>query len=612
MRRLIYLTLLCFCAAIYVVAQEKTSFQYFEAILDEQQYPDMASQLDRQGYNLIKENNGKFAFIKKGTGDLSKKNFKPILDENGFNTYNIDFKHSFKNLCGDIEEVGVDYYWYIGIQPDQERIIQESLNRIDSLQGEFTALTAILQEYTYMKKKLGGKILSDRQDQIASKVVDMMKIHNDEKYEEAYKNLKKNKTTKDYKPYLNTLYCEDLGKILRIAVAMGGKHESKSNESYERRITELTTYIKNEFSQPGILSNANKIVDFIDCNMTEFVNTTIPSIKKTLSDCNKFHINEKYVSAITYYELFDKNLRTRKFNTNLFSDFYKRFNFSIDLTYTWNNMYYPVIITSVSKIINPYYSRDRYFANPFKDDGNMVYLNKLDFKEQISGYEWAEEKGESIDESYPIRIRYQSYKEHPGIRGVDNYLFDEKGELKRVKKLLRGYYERTEAGEIPTSNIQLRSWDELWDAVYKTAYSENLYNIKSENADVQKYIQRIINHTSSETTKKLAQSAANAGMTEAVYGKYSQQARVANQTKLGYAIQVLKEINETGSNWLEQIRKDYTPDFQNLHTINRLSDTSFELIYKNADLKPTWKLIVTFDTWKPYNTWYSIKAERMK
>lgn len=68
------------------------------------------------------------------------------------------------------------------------------------------------------------------------------------------------------------------------------------------------------------------------------------------------------------------------------------------------------------------------------DDGQ----DKKDFIQQVQGWEWLYSELPNVQNvSYPYAMTYRSYASHPMYRLVDNALYSDKGDLKRISYLLR-------------------------------------------------------------------------------------------------------------------------------------------------------------------------------
>ena len=155
-----------------------------------------------------------------------------------------------------------------------------------------------------------------------------------------------------------------------------------------------------------------------------------------------------------------------------------------------------------------------------------------------SGWEWIyNEEYTFHDDSYPHRISYRKYVNHPQYTVVGNNVYNKSYAIVRVE-------------ENNFENVEF----ELLRYVYIKDYKSNKYNFSKENTKAQNYVKK--------------------------------QLRILPQDFYGYS--------EPGALFLEQLEKDHKNDFDNLLKCERLSNLSFKLTYGNKLKEPTKTYKVTY------------------
>ncbi len=155
-----------------------------------------------------------------------------------------------------------------------------------------------------------------------------------------------------------------------------------------------------------------------------------------------------------------------------------------------------------------------------------------------SGWEWIyNEEYTFHDDSYPHRISYRKYVNHPQYTVVGDNVYNKSYAIVRVE-------------ENNFENVEF----ELLRYVYIKDYKNNKYNFSKENAKAQNYVKK--------------------------------QLRILPQDFYGYS--------EPGALFLEQLEKDHKNDFDNLLKCERLGNLSFKLTYGNKLKEPTKTYKVTY------------------
>lgn len=170
------------------------------------------------------------------------------------------------------------------------------------------------------------------------------------------------------------------------------------------------------------------------------------------------------------------------------------------------------------------------------------------------GWEWLDdEKGQYIEEYYPIEVRYKKYDFHPHYRVVKDDVFDDKGKLIRAAHFVHDDMDFLVS--------------ELLRQTYITDYRNNKYNFKKEDAKSQNFVKR----------------------------------------QLGLLPDNLSFLwSDKAINYLRQLEVDHEDDFKYLLKCERLDNLSFKVTYgdENGNATSSWK--VSFSTYKKYEAAFGV------
>ena len=231
-------------------------------------------------------------------------------------------------------------------------------------------------------------------------------------------------------------------------------------------------------------------------------------------------------------------------------------------------------------------------------------IDTLELRLQRRGWEWMNKYdfGQQKEEHYPHEYRYVSFPEHPEYRLVnmtnrsDFALFDTSGNLVRFPS-------------ISHEDLLRRQRPNLIEALllmdYRNDYANNKYNIKSEGKDVQ---YAIVNRLgiSNESNKRMANAIAKGSegglifrysynWKESIKG-YIQRDNAARQM----TGEMLRMMNDTAHNFLDQLKKDHEEDYKYIYKIERLTDVSFKVQFVTKELKPRCDVVITYYQVKPF------------
>ena len=242
-------------------------------------------------------------------------------------------------------------------------------------------------------------------------------------------------------------------------------------------------------------------------------------------------------------------------------------------------------------------------------DRSILYDKICEFDEKFlnRGWEWII-KGKYTDEteSYPISYKYTKYAEHPEYRIRVNdrqfFIFDNDGNLSRVAWMTyKSIYDIVH--------------DNLLILEYRKDYEANKYNIKSEDSDVQYALRNRLGYTDESSNKMMV--ALTKGIAQDLsahdadtFKEYVTARRAAHQSTKKAANEMMRLINITASNFLNQLEKDHENDYKYLYKIERLGDNSFKLQFVTYDMKPQYDVYVTYFGVAPFVCDYAI--ERVK
>lgn len=284
-------------------------------------------------------------------------------------------------------------------------------------------------------------------------------------------------------------------------------------------------------------------------------------------------------------------------------------------------------VTLTDTILNPLYKdflpdfyRSKDFAKLQKVDQKTIinYLWKRHHQPLDKGWEWYDKiQKKKKEQSYPVSVtyyytdslpqyRFKSYECYHGYKRTTMGMaaFNDRGELIRIIDSGLWHYD---SPSFVYSNPRFVGF-------YQIAYKENEYDIHSAGKDVNHYIKVQLDLEKMTAVEEAASDRAAERMANAFVGSMTDKMKYGNSKKgkvaqrkraadfiSGMSQGALKGVNE-GLSWFEQIGKDYWDRYlqHGPYSVERLSDTSFRLIYTDLDLKPAFEVIIEYTTIAPY------------
>lgn len=248
---------------------------------------------------------------------------------------------------------------------------------------------------------------------------------------------------------------------------------------------------------------------------------------------------------------------------------------------------------------------------------NIENLDTLDYNEQNVGWEFLDNsKGMYHEDSYPQQVKYYVFNEIPNYKVLEGdskikYVYDNNGNLNYVQKLMR--------------QTNYKEFEEIKRLVYLKDYKNNKYNIKSQPRETLQFLEKTLSTPNEVTNLKykkqkfLLESAIvmdsyfkAAGYLGPILSKpYSKM--LASSDKMKRMKKDAKGIDGIGLRYIEQLEKDHENDFGYVYIIDRISNTSFRVVYLNAQtLIPSYCAEISYSTGqKPYTTSYSTRLISM-
>lgn len=231
-------------------------------------------------------------------------------------------------------------------------------------------------------------------------------------------------------------------------------------------------------------------------------------------------------------------------------------------------------------------------------------IDTLELRLQRRGWEWMNKYdfGQQKEEHYPHEYRYVSFPGHPEYRLVnmtnrsDFALFDTDGNLVRFPSLSHEDLLRRHRPSLIETLLLME---------YRNDYANNKYNIKSKGKDVQYAIVNKLG-ISDESKKRMANAIAKGSegglifrysynWNESIKG-YIQRDKAARQM----TGEMLRMMNDTAHNFLDQLKKDHEEDYKYIYKIERLTDVSFKVQFVTKELKPRCDVVITYYQVKPF------------
>lgn len=254
---------------------------------------------------------------------------------------------------------------------------------------------------------------------------------------------------------------------------------------------------------------------------------------------------------------------------------------------------------------NPYYRGLYYYDNQS--------LDEIEYPGLIKGWEFlGEHKGVLREDVYPEKISYYLYDEIPDYKvfkeekGPSN-VFDSAGKLIYVSSFTRRF-----------------NYKEIKDVkrqVYLKDYNNNKYDIKSEPAATQTFLNKFLVASDGLNilqgkrdrifSSSMFEAVVSPRMVADITGLSLPRSRIerAKQRAGNEYRELQKEMDSKGIAFIEQLEKDHKDDFKFLYIIERLSDTRFKVLFLNGNsLEPSYCAEVSYVTGaKPYTVTYSTK-----
>lgn len=241
--------------------------------------------------------------------------------------------------------------------------------------------------------------------------------------------------------------------------------------------------------------------------------------------------------------------------------------------------------------------------NPWKRKLDVSYSQNdyIDKKTQTEGWEWIENENDFKEETlyYPNKVTYKVYSSHPDIRIVKDCAFDAEGNLLRVLSFTKeGMFEK----DIDALESKLSEMLNLLLIVKD--YKDNKYGIKEAGADVVYAVENLIGI--SNEFKKAEEKRLKPYVSQMENALKSGNVRLYNQLRDKYAVIIYgpkpkdPNNNEKAKNFINQCKSDHAKDKIRIWKIDRLSDTSFKVIFLNAANSATREISLTFGNEAPY------------
>ncbi len=259
-------------------------------------------------------------------------------------------------------------------------------------------------------------------------------------------------------------------------------------------------------------------------------------------------------------------------------------------------------------ILNPNYRGLNYNRSSVLDESEYAGL--------IRGWEFLDSStGTFRKDTYPQEINYLVYNEIPTYKvfGKTNSVrkvYDNNGNLKYISGLNR--------------SISIEELEDIKRIVYLEDYKNNKHNIKSQSHKTLQFLEKSLS-TPNEVTNikyKKRNLLLKSAMVMDSYIKVAafnpvlseNYAKVLKSSdKMKKMQEEAKKIDVVGLRYIEQLEEDHKNDFEYVYQIDRLSDTSFRVVYLNAQtLTPSYCAVVLYYTGdKPYTTKFSTKLVPM-
>lgn len=248
---------------------------------------------------------------------------------------------------------------------------------------------------------------------------------------------------------------------------------------------------------------------------------------------------------------------------------------------------------------------------------NIKNLDILDYNEQNVGWEFLDiSNGTYHEDSYPQKVKYYAFDEIPNYKVIEGdnkikYVYDDNGNLKYVQKLTR--------------LTNYKEFEDIKRNVYWEDYKNNKYNIKSQSEHTLQYLNKFLGTPNGLDKKKdlessiFTMSAIESGIVHNFFRSLTNY-RIPfdneheKRKQAGKEYQKLKKESDiNGNKYIEQLTQDHKNEFGYIYMIDRLSDTSFRVLYLDATtLKPSYCAEVTYSTGKkPYTISYSTRLISM-
>lgn len=225
----------------------------------------------------------------------------------------------------------------------------------------------------------------------------------------------------------------------------------------------------------------------------------------------------------------------------------------------------------------------RQIPNPNHPD-NLTAEQKeaLELKRQTQGWEWANEELPRKTETYPDEVSYKYSDSHPEYKIVG--LYEKPQGVFKDKKLIRVL-------SLARDHLDYYTKSKIFNEIYKQDYLANKYNIKSESADVQKYLK--IKLGLEKTDSKLGQKLAELDLAYSTAKTAGEREKIRQQAVALFLKEIPEMDNETADRFIKQLESDHENDLREIKSVDRVNDLEFDVVFMNKD-KITYVVRFTF------------------
>lgn len=234
-------------------------------------------------------------------------------------------------------------------------------------------------------------------------------------------------------------------------------------------------------------------------------------------------------------------------------------------------------------------------------------LDSLQHREQIAGWEWtATEELVPYEASFPKKEKYHYFKNHPEYaveeddRYARRYLFDRQGNLTRVVHMT--------IDELPVPP----DWYDFETFIYREAWANNAYNIKSTSRATQHYLKVRMGLEDLTAAEKAQEAKRDKAMSRAIRQRLNNNLNYGNNAFTDYlnsqadmrALNTPGGLKSTddGNHWMQQIRMDYKDVFSRPYKVERIDGVTFLVTFVDENLVPIYQATYKYIFRKPIDS----------